>query len=196
VAHTFPDHDDDRPAGASVHAAPPRHDEGSAAAHGVAAPAAEAAVNAIRGPSSASGMPRSADIEWLDLDAVADVAIVAGGRRAARVAGAWSADCPGEQTIEIRFHQPTSLRRLRVVSSEDEQARTQEMTIWASVHRGERHSEVLRQQFNFSPSGATEEVEEYALQLDDVSAIQLRIVPSIDGRPAVARVRELRLESV
>jgi hypothetical protein len=136
------------------------------------------------------------DIQWLDLDAVADVTIVAGGRRVARLPRAWSADCPGEQIIEVRFHHPTPVRRLRVVSSEVEQARTQEMTIWASSHRGERHRELLRQQFNFSPNGATEEVEDYALQLDDVSAIQLRIVPSIDGRPAVARVSEMRIASV
>jgi hypothetical protein len=64
------------------------------------------------------------------------------------------------------------------------------------VAGGERHREVLRQQFNFSPNGAREAVEEYALQLEDVSTIQLQIVPSIDGRPAVARVSELRVASV
>jgi hypothetical protein len=86
-----------------------------------------------------------------------------------------------------------AVRRLRVVTAEPEKSRTQEMTVWVSMHRGERHREVLRQQFNFSPHGAIEEIEEYALQLDDVSAIHLRIVPSIDGRAAVARVRELRV---
>jgi hypothetical protein len=138
----------------------------------------------------------NADVEWLDLEAIADVAIIACGQRVARTPSMWSADCPGEQTIEVRFHAPTSVRRLRVVSSETEQSRTQEMTIWASSHRGERHRELLRQQFNFSPHGAREEVEEYALQLEEVSAIQLRIVPSVDGRPAVARVSELRVASV
>ena len=138
----------------------------------------------------------SAEINWLDLDALADVTIVIGGRRVDRRLRMWSADSPGEQLIEIRFHHPTSVSRMRVVSSEIEQSRTQEMTISASLDRGERHREVLRQQFNFSPNGATEEVEEYALQLEDVSAIQLRIVPSIDGRPAVARVTELRVASV
>ena len=60
---------------------------------------------------------------------------------------------------------------------------------------GERHREVLRQQCNFSRDGAREQVEEYALQIEDVSTIQLRIVPSIDGRPAVAHVSELRVAS-
>ena len=136
------------------------------------------------------------DARWLDLDVVAEVAIVAGGRRVDRPLGCWSAESPGEQLIEIRFRRWTPVRRLRVVSSENNESRTQEMTIWVSLRGGEQHREVLRQQFNFSPNGATEEVEEYALQLDEVSRIQLRIVPSIDGRPAVARVSELRVASM
>jgi len=143
---------------------------------------------------SARAGSEAPDVPWLDLDAVADVTIVSGGRRLAR--HVWSADGPGEQTIEIHFHRRTAVRRLRVVFSEVEQARTQEMTIWVSLQGGERHREVARQQFKFSPNGATEDVEEYALQLEDVSTIQLRIVPSIDGRPAVARVSELRVASV
>jgi hypothetical protein len=80
-----------------------------------------------------------------------------------------------------------------VTCSEVELTRTQEMTVRVAQHRGERHHDIVRQQFNFSPNGATREVEAYALQLADVSAIQLRIVPSIDGRPAVARVDELKV---
>ena len=57
------------------------------------------------------------------------------------------------------------------------------------------HREVLRQQFSFSPNGATQEVGEYALPLERVSVIQLRIVPSIDGQPVVARVTEFRVAS-
>lgn len=139
--------------------------------------------------------PLTEEVEWLALDAVADVTIVARGQRCNPMPSMWSADCPGEQVVEIRFRQPTSVRRLRVVSQETEQTRTQEMTIWASVHRGERHREMLRQQFNFSPHGATQEIEDYALQLDAVSDIQIRIVPDIDGSPAVARISELRVAS-
>jgi hypothetical protein len=174
---------------------------------GHSAPRADEGVSEPASPEAALASPRaqrwdnrttperSAQIQWLDLDAVADVTIVAGGRRAPRNPPAWTADCSGEQLIEVRFRQPTPVSHLRVTCSEFEQSRTQEMTIWASLHRGEQHREVLRQQFNFSPDGATQEVEEYALQLEAVSAIQLRIVPSIDGRLAVARVKELRLAS-
>jgi hypothetical protein len=101
-----------------------------------------------------------ADVKWLDLDVLADVTIIAGGRRVDHNLGMWSADCPGEQMIEIRFHHPMPVSRMRVVSSEIERSRT-----------------------------ATEEVGEYAVQLEEVSAIRLRIVPSIDGQPAVTQLR-------
>ena len=155
-------------------------------------------MNATGDHAAAGGIKAidTAETEWLDLGAVADVTIVAAGQRVVHAPGCWSADSPGEQTIEIRFRNRTPVRRLRVVSWEVNESRTQEMTIWASLRGGERHREVLRQQFNFSPKGATEHIEDYALQLEDVSMIQLRIVPSIDGRPAVARVSELRVASV
>jgi len=57
-------------------------------------------------------------VQWRDLDVVASVVIVAKGWRLARVPGFWSADDSGEQTIQIRFHYRTPVRRLRVVSSE------------------------------------------------------------------------------
>jgi hypothetical protein len=101
-----------------------------------------------------------ADVKWLDLDVLADVTIIAGGRRVDHSLGMWSADCPGEQMIEIRLRHPMPVRRTRVVSSEIERSRT-----------------------------ATEEVEEYAVQLEEVSAIRLRIVPSIDGQPAMTQLR-------
>jgi hypothetical protein len=136
------------------------------------------------------------DIEWLDLDEVAVVTIVSGGRQMPRPSGIWSINAPGEQLIEIRFHEPTSVSHLRLISSEIEQDRTQEITVWASLNRGEQHRELLRQQFNFSPNGATEEIEEYAPRLAAVSAIQLRVVPSIDGRKAVARIGGVWVASI
>ena len=135
-------------------------------------------------------------IEWLDLDEVAEVTIVSGGRRMPRSSGIWSIDAPGEQMIEIRFHEPTFVSHLRLISSELQQERTQEITVWASLNRGEQHRELLRQQFNFSPNGATEEIEEYAPRLEGVSAIQLRVVPSIDGRRAVARIGGVWVASI
>ena len=150
-------------------------------------------MNAILQHAASSAPGGAADDRWLDLDELADVTIIVDGERVVRSPHGWAADCPGEQMIEIRFRHSTSVSRLRVVSWEVEQSRTQEMTIWACLRRGERHREVVRQRFNFSPGGATAQVEEYALHLTDVSALQVRIVPCIDGRRAVARVSELRV---
>lgn len=136
---------------------------------------------------------KSPQNRWLDLDVLADVTIMAGGTRVARSPGSWSRDCPGEQMIVIRFRHPTTVSRLRLVVCEIERSCTQTLAIWASSHRGERHREVLRQQFDFSPSGAREHVEEFAVQLEDVTVLQVRIVPSTDGPRAVARLSELHV---
>jgi hypothetical protein len=64
--------------------------------------------------------------------------------------------------MEIRFCHLTPVRRLRVVSSEVKESSLQEITMPLSLRGGERHREVLRQQFHFSQSGAIEEIEEYA----------------------------------
>ena len=159
----------------------------------IAGRAASTVVKAIADAAVAFASRDRGGSEWLDLDVVADVTISVCGQRIARGSGAWSAEWPGEQMIEIRFRRPTTVSRLRVVSTEVEQSRTQEMTIWASLRRGERHREILRQQFNFRPGGATAHVEECVLQLEDVSALHLRVVPSLDGRRAVARVSELHV---
>ena len=134
-----------------------------------------------------------AENPWLDLDLLADVTIIVDGHRVARSPRTWSADCPGEQVIEIRFRRPTTVTRLRVVTREAELSRTQEMTIWASSRRGERHQEILHRRFTFTPGGATEHVEECALQLEQVSVLRVRIVPAIEGQRAVTHVSELHV---
>jgi hypothetical protein len=79
------------------------------------------------------------------------------------------------------------------VFTETDRARTQQFTIWYSSQRGEIHRELVRQQFNFSPAGATRQVEEYALDLPDVSELELRIVPDISGGPARAALAECQI---
>ena len=53
--------------------------------------------------------------------------------------------------------------------------------------------EILRQQWNFSPSGAPREVEDYRVDLPDVKAIELVITPDIGGGSARASLDEWRL---
>ena len=86
-----------------------------------------------------------------------------------------------------------NLRLIRVVFMEANLPRTQEFTLLWSSHRGETHRQIVRQQFNFSPSGATKEVEEYEVELYDVTWLELRIVPDIQSGKALASLAELRI---
>jgi hypothetical protein len=51
----------------------------------------------------------------------------------------------------------------------------------------------LRQQYNFSPPVASREVEDYDLDLDAVTSIELRIVPDISRGSVRASLGQLRL---
>jgi len=51
----------------------------------------------------------------------------------------------------------------------------------------------VRQQYNFSPPATTSECEDYPVDLDGVTTIELSIVPDISGGPARASLAQLRL---
>ncbi len=107
--------------------------------------------------------------------------------------GEWRAAEAGAQVIRLQFLTPCDLSRFRVVFRDDEEARTQEFTLgWLAAGEQDFHT-IVRQQFNFHPRGATEEVEEYSASLRGVSALELRIVPDISGGPARARLAECRV---
>ena len=52
---------------------------------------------------------------------------------------------------------------------------------------------IVRQQWNFSPPKTIREVEEYRVELSDVTVLELVIVPDISGGAARASLRSLRL---
>ena len=53
---------------------------------------------------------------------------------------------------------------------------------------GRSYREILRQQYSFSPTGATREVEDYAVNLQGVTVLELRILPDISRGNARASV--------
>jgi hypothetical protein len=96
-----------------------------------------------------------------------------------RGATGWRAQSPGEQTVRLFFEAPQRLRRIRLLFREDKEARTQEFILrWSPTADGSSH-DVVRQQYHFSPSGATEEREEYRVELEDVAALELTIIPNL-----------------
>jgi hypothetical protein len=74
---------------------------------------------------------------------------------------------------------------------EGEHARTQEFVLRWSPDGGQSYREILRQQFNFSPPGESREVEDYDIDLDGVTTLELKIVPDISGCSARASLAQL-----
>ncbi|MEJ2366184.1 MAG: carbohydrate-binding protein, partial [Deltaproteobacteria bacterium] len=105
----------------------------------------------------------------------------------------WRASQPGEQTFRLLFDKPLRLKLIRLVFQEDEQERTQEFVLRWSPDGGQSYREIVRQQYNFSPPQAAREIEEYDVDLDGVTALELRIVPEISGGSARASLAQLRL---
>src|SRR6476619_3474089 len=140
-----------------------------------------------------------ANIGWLDLEAVARVEVTSEDaahpiESALLTIGAtgWRAQSPGEQTIRLLFEAPQRLRRIRLLFREDKEARTQEFVLRWSPTTESSSRDVVRQQYHFSPSGATEEIEEYQVELADVAALELRIIPNLSGG-SYASLAQLRL---
>ncbi len=142
----------------------------------------------------------AAEQGWLDLERLARVEItsedVAHPIEAALIPGAdsgWQAAQPGEQTIRLLFDEPLRLRRIHLAFREDRQERTQEFALRWSPDGGRSYREILRQQYNFSPPGAAREAEDYEIDLDAVTALELKIVPDISGGSARASLARLRV---
>jgi hypothetical protein len=137
---------------------------------------------------------------WLDLELLAQVEVTSEDIdypiESALIPGTgtgWQAGQPGEQTIRLLFDEPLRVRRIHLVFHEDEQERTQEFVLRWLPDGGQSYREILRQQYNFSPPGATRQVEDYNLDLDGVTTLELKIVPDISRGSARASLAELRV---
>jgi len=63
------------------------------------------------------------------------------------------------------------LREVSLIFEEREIVRTQEFTLRASTSPGSPFREIVRQQWNFSPPTSTPEIEEYRVELSDITAL-------------------------
>src|SRR5256884_8192012 len=140
------------------------------------------------------------DEGWLDLDGAAVVEVTSEEKdypvESALVSGemrGWRAADPGTQAIRLIFHQTQKLRRISLAFEENEIKRTQEFVLRWSPDGGRSFREIVRQQWNFSPPDTTREIEEYHVELSDVTALELVIVPEISRGSARASLRSLRL---
>jgi hypothetical protein len=104
----------------------------------------------------------------------------------------WRAAFPGQQTIRLIFDAPQKIRRIRLRFVETEQKRSQEFVLRWTGEDG-KESEIVRQQWNFSPSGATTEVEDISVNLPHVVSLELVIDPDQGHAAAVASIAEFRV---
>jgi hypothetical protein len=144
--------------------------------------------------------PSPPDEDWLNPERLAQIeltseeashpiqsALLASGGSGWRAAG------PGGQTIRLLFAQPQRLRRIWLQCIEPVTERTQGYVLRWSPDGGQSYREIVRQQWNFSPKGATCETEDHRVDLSGVTALELHIIPDISGGPARASLAELRL---
>ena len=106
--------------------------------------------------------------------------------------GGWRAGAPGPQTLRLWFDEPQRIQHIRLRFVDTQHERRQEFVLRWSAD-GETFNDVVRQQWNFSPSGATMELEDYAVVLTGVKVLELRIVPDVSGGDAPASIAEWRI---
>ena len=108
-------------------------------------------------------------------------------------ASGWRAAGPGEQKIRLLFAYPQRIRRIWLSFVETHTERTQEYALRWSPDGGQSFQEIVRQQWNFSPQGATNETEDLHVELPAVTVLELSIIPDISGGNAFASLAQLRL---
>ena len=80
--------------------------------------------------------------------------------------------------------------RILLIFDEHEVARTQEFVLRWSPEAGAPYREIVRQQWNFSPSNTVRELEDYRVELSNVSVLELIISPDIgQARAAASRTQ-------
>jgi hypothetical protein len=107
--------------------------------------------------------------------------------------GGWRAARPGEQTIRLIFDQPQHVRRIQLLFEEADAARTQEFALRWSPDGGRSFKDIVRQQWNFSPTGSVREAEEYRVDFPGVTTLELTILPDISKGGARASLARWRL---
>jgi hypothetical protein len=142
------------------------------------------------------------DAEWLDVEAIARVELTsedpafpiedALSTNPERNELGWRAGTPGPQTIALHFDSPQNIRRLFVHFIEREAERGQEFVLRYSSLT-EINREIVRQQWSFSPNGSTQELEDFAVNLDSVVNLEIVIDPDRGRRHSLATLNALRV---
>ena len=151
----------------------------------------------ISDPVHAKQSPEPA---WLDLAALTEVEITSEDPcypiDAAILSGmskGWRAAVPGKQTIRLLFIQPQHIHLIHLNFQESSTNRTQEYVLRWSRDNGQSFMDIARQQWNFSPEGSTEELEDHVVYLSGATVIELTITPEISNGTHFASLAEIRI---
>jgi hypothetical protein len=147
------------------------------------------------------------DTSWFDLESMARVQLTSEDpsfpienaltTNPERNETGWRAATPGPQTIALLFTAPVHLRRVFVHFIEHEAERVQEFVLRYSTVKDagakEPDREIVRQQWNFSPTGSAQEIEDYTVDLEGVTRLELIIDPDRGRGQSLATLNALRL---
>jgi len=138
--------------------------------------------------------------DWLNVEDLVELEITSEDAEhpieAALLPGAtpgWRAAEAGNQTIRLVFNHPQKLRRVWMNFVESQTERTQEYVLRWSPDDGQSFTEIVRQQWHFSPPSTTSETEDHYVELPPVTMLELSIIPDISGGNAFASLAQLRL---
>jgi hypothetical protein len=151
----------------------------------------------IKGADPESGLEKAS---WLDVSEIAQVEVtsedpqypIESAFAEGNIRG-WRASEQGKQTIKLFFDEPQRIRRIWLQFVELEKDRTQQFTLQWSKDKTDALRPLFQQQWNFSPSGSTSQIEDYKVELNGVWMLQLVIDPDIARGPAVATLEKWRL---
>ena len=156
----------------------------------------------IIGHTAAAAAKTHESAQWLDLESISRVEITSEDE-AFPIENAlslnpecnecgWRAASPGPQTIALVFTVPTHLRRIFAEFIEHGAERSQELVLRYSS-AAEKNREIVRQQWNFSPTGSSQEVEDYTVDLEGITRLELVIDPDRGRDECRATLNALRL---
>ena len=137
---------------------------------------------------------------WLDLDKIAEVAVTSEDPErpiesalAFGASSGWRAGEKGEQTIQLIFDPPRRIKRTWLRFDETETPRTQEFSLRWRPQKDGPTREIVRQQWNFNPTGSTTEIEDYKVDLTNVGILELTINPDVSEGEGLATLAEWRI---
>lgn len=136
---------------------------------------------------------------WLSLESIAEVEITSEDS-AYPIENAllpnqglgWRAATTGEQTIRLLFDEPQRLSRIKLKFEETVVERTQEYLLRWSL-KGGSFQEIVRQQWNFSPSGSNVQIEDHQVDLKAIKVLEIVINPDVNGGTGHATLSQLQL---